>query len=746
MKKNWKFIPLVVALLAIVFLPGCALLDSSAERNELEISSSTRAMSAPVGELNPDMPAVPESSAGSPSSVESAPNPFQNELKTSRIQAPEASRSGAGRTSPFGGGETDNPSVPLESVEIQPQSQGIQQSDGGMVLNFDQAELADVVLAFAEMLKINYMVIAELKGQVTIQTSGALNDGDLLGLFYQILEANKLTAVKEGDLYKIVPVKEAARFLPEIRTGSPGVGATTPGVLIQVVPLKYISPQEMIKILTPFLSTEGSIISNETSRTLVIVDQRLNLLKAMQLIMTFDVDLFATIKYRFFQPRNVPGKDILPLLTKFMGLYNKNTKEEVEFFSLEKINSILVITSSDRILARVEELMGELDRPGQEVESHIYIYFLKNSQAEDMHTLLTAIFTGTAPEEKNSGKDEAQPETAAAASGPNPFGPKTAAAPATGAVSGPARAINAADFGTGSLRGQVKINKDEIRNALIIEAVPSDYLIIEKVLKRLDILPRQVLISVNVVEVQLDDQMDLGVEWSWNKVNSGTPQPNFWSMVAGSSGLSYMIGETNKWNAALSALAQKKKVNILSSPTVLASDNKSAKIDIATEIPVASAQIQYDDANGNKTQTDIQYRNTGVLLDVTPHINEYGLVSMEVSQEVSEQASSVSVGGGSYPSFFKRSVSTTLTVNDGQTVVIGGLIRETKSNSDSGVPFLAQLPLIGWIFGRTGDSVSKTELIILITPKVMANLEDVDAVTREFSRKLGYEPRRAPAL
>jgi general secretion pathway protein D len=774
MKTTWKSISLFLMLfLPVVLLPGCASFDSSAERKALEISSPTSPRPAAPAVETPAVVAGHDDGAAAPAVARvgsplqgngaAAPpmpqgaSPFQDAVDKQPLPAPGAGQAGKG-------GVTTAPTVTSAGAISIPESlgsaapaQGIQQLGGGLSLNFDQAGISEVITAFAEMLKINYMVMADLHGQVTIQTSGVLASDDLLGLFYQILQANGLTAIKDGDLYKIVPFKEAARVLPDIRTGSLEGVAASPGVLIQVVPLKYINSPEMIKILTPFLSTEGSIIANDSSRTLVIVDQRLNLLKAMQLIATFDVDLFANIKYRFFQPRNVTSKDILPLLTKFMGLYNKNAKEEIEFFSLDKINSILVITASDRLLARVDELMNELDKPSQEAESHIYIYFLKNSQAGEMSELLSAIFTATVAGEKAADKGGPQAEKAAAAGGANPFAAKPAGATSQAAaapVATPVKSVNLGDFGGGSLRGQVKISKDEIRNALIIEAIPADYQIIEKVLLRLDIMPRQVLISVKVVQVQLDDSLNLGVEWSFNKANSGlinNPSTlnagvsNFWNLTGGSvTGLKYLIGETNQWNASLSALATNNKVNILSSPSVLASDNKAAKIEIATEIPVASSVSTYD-SSVSKTQTEIQYRTTGVLLDVTPHINEYGLVSMEVSQEVSDAADAVSVGGASYPAFLKRSVKTTLTVNDGQTVVIGGLISEKKSNNDSGVPWLSQLPLLGWVFGNTADKVSKTELVILITPRVVANLADVDAVTREFSRKLGYEPRTGPA-
>ncbi|MBI5557264.1 MAG: type II secretion system secretin GspD [Deltaproteobacteria bacterium] len=699
--------------------------DITAQEIDRQPSPSTPEPQPPAADQAPAgteaKPAPPVKAQPAPEQPKISPEPAKKEAK-----APEP--------------KEINPNPSLDPAAA---PKGIQQNDGGLVLNFEHAELSEVIMAFAGLLNLNYMVVADLKGHVTIQTSGALNKADLFPLFYQILEANGLTAVQEGNLYKIVALKDAPRALSNIRKDSiQSIPVAERGVQIQIVPLKYISTTEMIKLITPFISAEGSIISHDASRTLLIVDQRANLQKALRLIETFDVDLFANIKHHFFQLQYMESKDIIGPLSKLIELYNKNALEEFQVFSLDKINSLLVITPSERLFAKTEEVIADLDKPSQEAEPHIYIYFLKNSQAKDMYGLLTSIFTTAKQEElstlneqrEGGGKDKDSTVKA----GPNPFAQKTEPPAPVAATK-----IVTPDFGTGTLRGEIKINQDEIRNALIIEATPSDYRIIEKVLERLDILPRQVLISLSIVEVQLGDDLDLGVEWEWQKVNNAQEDnPSSWEAATGSTGLSYIIGQADKWKATLNALASKKKINILSSPSVLASDNKKAQIAIATEIPVASSQIQYDNTVSDKTQTDIQYRNTGVLLGVTPHINEYGLVSMDINQEVSEVADAVDVGGKKFPSFFKRSVNTSLTVDDGQTIVIGGLIRENISNTSSGVPFLSDIPGLGWLFSNKGDHDTKSELIILITPRVVASLEDVDAVTSEFSKKVGYDPKK----
>ncbi len=200
-------------------------------------------------------------------------------------------------------------------------------------------------------------------------------------------------------------------------------------------------------------------------------------------------------------------------------------------------------------------------------------------------------------------------------------------------------------------------------------------------------------------------------------------------------GLKYSIGVTDKWYAELNALAQKGLVNIISSPHVLASDGKEAKIDVSREIPVASGRTS---VSGGTVigETTIEYRDTGVILSVTPHINASGLVTMDISEEVSDLDEDVNVADFNYPSFFKRTVKTTLTVRHGQTIVIGGLIRDKEEEDISGVPCLIDIPVARYFFGQVTKRTKKVELIVLITPRVVDDLDDVDAVTLEFKQKV----------
>jgi general secretion pathway protein D len=295
--------------------------------------------------------------------------------------------------------------------------------------------------------------------------------------------------------------------------------------------------------------------------------------------------------------------------------------------------------------------------------------------------------------------------------------------------------------GSESLRGEIFITADEVRNALIIEATPRDYRIVESILKRLDVLPRQVLIEVIIAEISLDQEKSLGINWTYFKdgLDSSGNKAVDTGLMSGSitsDGLQLTIGFADLVKAEIAAQADKGTLNILSTPSVLASDNREAQIDVSREIPVASSQFRYT-SDADVTETNIQYRDTGIILSVTPHINERGLVTMDISQEVSElEQENIVVGGESYPAFLKRNVNTTLTVQHGQTIVIGGLIREKKENRADGMPYLVNVPVIKYLFGREKTSSEKEELIILITPYVMNSLEDVDSITDDFKMKV----------
>jgi len=255
-----------------------------------------------------------------------------------------------------------------------------------------------------------------------------------------------------------------------------------------------------------------------------------------------------------------------------------------------------------------------------------------------------------------------------------------------------------------------------------------------------------VLLEVLIGEVQLDDALKLGVDW--NYINRGgefqSNVSNVTSLAAAATpaptGLRYMLEKTNRLTAAFRALADDGKVSILSSPSVISANGKKSKIEVADSVPIVTASIV---ANSNPpvTTETVEYRDVGVILNFTPYINDEGIVTLEIEQEVSEVSTTESTVSQN-PSFFKRNVQTTLIASQDRSIVLGGLVRERKSRSRDGIPFLYKLPVLGWLFGARSDTVSRTELLIFITPRVIASVEEGSRMSREFEERVEELKRR----
>jgi general secretion pathway protein D len=625
-------------------------------------------------------------------------------------------------------------------------------------LNFDNADVNEVIATIAQLTGIKYIVEPEVKGTVTIHTTGGIAKENLLSVLYLILEVNGLTAVKDGEFYRIATIEDASRLPILLRfqtEGKPRVRKEE--IVIQIIPLKYISTAEMSKLIEPFLSANGTAISHEGSNTLLVVDTGINVMKVVQLAEAFDIGLFEKTNYRFFFLKNSNPEDTVAILKEVFAPTMEGRKDGVKFIPIKRLYAFLALCPDTRMFNKIEQLLVTLDTATEGIEPRIHVYFVKNGAALDLAGILQQVFAEaiTTGEAKKSQSVSPVAPRKRDFGATNPYLKGRAREIETPPTQPPQQEAVAAEVigeltaESTDVKGVIKITPDEIRNALIIEATPADYRVIMNVLETIDVLPRQVLIEATIAEIDYTLITELGVTWEYSKgANFGKGLLNLIS--SGDTGLRFAIGIADELRVALNALEQENRANIISSPHVLASDNQVARIDVSTEVPIVSAETVIPSGGESIVTTTVEYRDTGVLLSVTPHINERGLVTMDIYQEVSEQSGDVQVAGVLYPSFFKRVVETSLTVQHGQSIVLGGLIRENKSKGSSGVPCLARLPFIGFIFGETRDSFDKTELIVLLTPRVIIDLDDVDAVTDEFKSKVDsvvrdmYEKRSVP--
>jgi len=279
----------------------------------------------------------------------------------------------------------------------------------------------------------------------------------------------------------------------------------------------------------------------------------------------------------------------------------------------------------------------------------------------------------------------------------------------------------------------------------VFKATGRDYRIIKEVLKKLDIVPRQVLINVVIAEITLNGSLEYGVQWFLKDsaqdnyklqgiLDDGTERAIDTALGAGSRGLTVALFDSEDLlRGLIRALETEGEVNILSSPNILAVDNKEAVIEVGEQVPIPTGETVTE---GGNTITSIQYRDTGVLLAVTPHINSSGLIKIELVQEVSEIGTEFTISDVTANSFLNRKAQTSLVIEDGQTIILGGLMRSKLDTSGSGIPFLRRIPLLGYLFGGTSKEIEKTELIFLITPRVINTRAEADVITKEFSQRV----------
>lgn len=292
-----------------------------------------------------------------------------------------------------------------------------------------------------------------------------------------------------------------------------------------------------------------------------------------------------------------------------------------------------------------------------------------------------------------------------------------------------------------ALGPQVRVVADEFNNALLIHAPRSEYRKIEAALRRLDLAPTQILIEASILEVTLTDETKYGLQWFFeNSFNSGNytgqgvlSEGASTALAASVPGFSYTLSNAaGQVRAVLNALAQKSLLNVISSPSVMVLDNHTAAIHVGDQQPIRSAVTLTD---GGTSTTSIQYKDTGVMLSVTPSANAGGMVSMVIKQSVTD-VGSVDVATGQR-SFLQREVASKVAVRSGETVVLGGLMRDNNNNGKQGIPVLHEIPVLGHLFGATTESNVRTELLVMITPRVVQSDQDLRELGAEMRRRMG---------
>jgi general secretion pathway protein D len=615
----------------------------------------------------------------------------------------------------------------------------------GFVFNFDNADLHEVIRVMAGVMKLNYIIDPKVRGVVNIQTSSQISSDDLFPVFQSILKLNGATAVKKGPLYEIVPFGEAKKLsIVPSKIDDTARSLVEEKYMIQIIPLQYIPVTEVSKMIKPFLSDGADIVEHPPQNILILGDIASNIRKSLDLIQLFDLDLFTDLRVRIYPVLYSDVSEIAKEMERIFASFEVSIKSArgvgITFTPITRINSLLVVSFIPNIFEKVEGWLKQLDKtPTDEAKLGVFVYYVQNSKAKDLADVLKQVFTP--PKDKKEVKEKA-PITP-----PTPSPLLRGVKPAPASPTPEARAAPAPEEGVGLPAGEINIVVDETTNALIIRAYPRDYKFILDTIKKLDLYPKQVLIELFLAEITLDDTTKFGLEWS-TFIDSFTRHGTTYKWTLGmggtavdpaafTTGIRYAIEATDKLSAAVHASAVDNRLKMISSPHLLASNNKEAKIQIGVAQPIlTSTYTTTATASTNVVEGTIEYKDVGVIVSVTPRISDGGLVTMDLSIEDSKVDSTKLGTLDNVPVFKKKTANTTLSIMEGQSIVIGGLIEESGDAKRAGVPLLSKIPILGALFGHQEYSKKKTELILLLTPRVITDIQQSNAVTQEFKRKV----------
>ena len=597
-------------------------------------------------------------------------------------------------------------------------------SKGVVMINVEKMPLPDfIIYALGETLKVSFVMdqkVMDSREPITFSMKDAVPSEKALEMVLGIFEKyNLYVEERAGALYIFQKAPEAKQPF-DIKVGTEM--AESPASILQVVPLKHIKPADIEALIKEFYKTGVQIRPYPRENVLLLYGQAIQIKQIMEFINTFDAPYLQDKKIAILKLTYWPIDDFIKQVSQILESLGfsiaKSPKEPgILFIPIKPLKSLMAIATDDTSLKYVLDWKERLDKPETAGgEERPFTYIPKYSRASDLVKSIKILY-GIMP--------AAQPT------------PTTLTTPTA-----PARASTGQQPSSAQMTG-LRISSDDQRNIIMVVSSPAEYKNILSLIEDLDVPPRQVLIEATVAEFTLDGNYSLGLEWNIkSSMLSGAWKGTFnlgtTFGVGTGPGLVYQfVTDTKKFNTLINAFASENKVNILSNPRILVLDNQEARIQVGTDVPIITSEVSGSDVTTpNSVLRNIQYRSTGVILRVKPTINTQGLLTLNISQEVSEVGAAPT--GINSPTILTRSISTSVVAGHGQSVALGGLISENISRVDSKVPVLGDIPILGALFRSSTKEKRKTELLVLLTPTIITSVEDAAKITRELKEELKW--------
>jgi general secretion pathway protein D len=612
-----------------------------------------------------------------------------------------------------------------------PASPDKRQSEQFVSIDFNNVDINLFIKFMSELTGTNFVVDSNVKGKVTIISPARISLEEAYRVFESVLEVHGFTTVKAGEIVKILPAPEARTKNIQTLLEQEKAGPEDK-VVTQLIPLKYAEPEEIKRLFTPLVSKNSVILGYAPANTVIITDVLSNIQRLMKIIKQIDRP-GAGQQISVIPLQHADAAKLTVMLT---NLFKPPTARPQQVMSAEKQpvivaderTSTLVVLASEVDTLRIKQLIEMIDKETPRGKGKINVYFCEHANAEDLAKVLSEI-----PSQQSS----------------------TGSGTVGGAGGTTAAATSASRGPTAVVMGKVQINADKATNSLIIMADKEDYDVVEAVIKKLDIPRSMVYIESLIMEVNATKSFDLGVQWQlFDRTGVNNQEVLYGGGFKGSSTLEaassllkptglavgvltepFTIGNIALSNisAIINAVKKDDDFRILSTPQILTTDNEEARITVGENRPFQTRSTT--DISGGSYES-FEYRDVGKILKITPHVSEGRNVRLKLSLEVTAldrvaTAATTSGSGAVRPVTNKRTVDTTVLVQDNHTVVIGGLIDDNRNANETKVPGLGDIPILGWLFKTQSDANQKTNLFIFITPRVVKSPEEADKLVSD---------------
>ena len=626
--------------------------------------------------------------------------------------------------------------------------------DGKFTVNVDQASLPESAkLILGETLGYNYTIDPRVQGSVTLVSNRSLTGRELISAYEAALRLAGAALIQSDGSYKIVALQEVL----DGEMGTPDLGkGVSPGYGVNAIPLRYVGPASVMELLDGFIARSGSVRASKIGNMILIRGPSAERRQLVDVVLSFDVDWMRNQTSGMARLENARAEEVASRLEQVFAQDGAvSGPNALKVIPVPNINSVIVIA---RTRAKVNTALNWIRRLDQEsVDSpNYYVYAVQNGNAVELARILNATFGsggggaggGTtaevAPDSQSmdvsiandtEGQESTQPDPAGSA---EPFG-KTDLQ--TGSTDGTATtSTSSSDSGTnsgGNNSSTIRITANPSNNTIVISATPKDYRKILATLRQMDSPATQVLINTMIAEVSLNNQLRYGVQAYVESNNVGFALAGSKPAADGPvispqfPGMNFLWGGISNPKLVIDALSGITNVRVVSSPSILVLENETATIKVGDQIPVQSETAV---TNGGNFVNSIQYRDTGVILKVKPRVSANGVVTIELGQELSTLQKELGIEGN--PRFTQRSVTSKVSVNDQQTVLLGGLISGIEDRTRETVPGADKVPLLGKLVGTTDNNAQRTEIIVFITPKIIRNGEEAARESQDLRDKM----------